>query len=61
MKKFAPTLILVILVSAFSSSSFAARPKIIFFDVNETLLDLSSLKEPIAKALGGREDLQVGP
>ena len=31
------------------------RPKVLFFDVNETLLDLSSVKEEVGKALGGRE------
>ena len=33
------------------------RPKVIFFDVNETLLDLSNLKKSVGKALGGREEL----
>src|SRR5262245_32379763 len=33
------------------------RPKVILFDVNETLLDLAPLKESIGKALGGRPDL----
>lgn len=33
------------------------RPKVIIFDVNETLLDLSPLKTSVGKALGGREDL----
>lgn len=33
------------------------RPKVLFFDVNETLLDLSSVKEEMGKALGGREEL----
>ncbi len=32
-------------------------PKVLFFDVNESLLDLGSLKKSIGKALGGREDL----
>lgn len=34
-----------------------ARPKAIFFDVNETLLDLTSMKRSVASALGGRDDL----
>lgn len=34
-----------------------ARPKILFLDVNETLLDLTALKSSVGKALGGREDL----
>ena len=29
------------------------RPKVLFFDVNETLLDLKPLKESVGKALGG--------
>ncbi|MGO4918170.1 HAD family hydrolase [Maribacter spongiicola] len=33
------------------------RPKVLFFDVNETLLDLTSVKKEVGKALGGREDL----
>ena len=34
-----------------------ARPEVIFFDVNETLLDLSPLKESLGAALGGRPEL----
>ena len=33
------------------------KPKVVFFDVNETLLDLSPVKKQIGIALGGREDL----
>ena len=33
------------------------RPKVILFDVNETLLDLSPVKESVGKALGGRPEL----
>ncbi|MEW4564312.1 haloacid dehalogenase type II [Bremerella sp. JC770] len=33
------------------------RPKILFFDVNESLLDLAGLKKSVGGALGGREDL----
>jgi 2-haloacid dehalogenase len=32
-------------------------PKLLVFDVNETLLDLSAMKESVAKALRGRGDL----
>lgn len=32
-------------------------PKVIFFDVNETLLDLKPLKESVSKALGGHDEL----
>ena len=34
-----------------------ARPEMIFFDVNETLLDLTPLKESVGQALGGRPEL----
>jgi len=33
------------------------KPKVIFFDVNETLLDLEPLKASVVKKLGGRKDL----
>jgi len=33
------------------------RPKVLFFDVNETLLDLTVMKKQVGQALGGREDL----
>jgi len=33
------------------------RPKVLFFDVNETLLDLTAMKESVTAALGGRDDL----
>ena len=33
------------------------RPKVLFFDVNETLLDLSNLKENVSKSLYGNDDL----
>lgn len=33
------------------------RPKVLFFDVNETLLDLTAMKTSVGKALGGRSDL----
>jgi 2-haloacid dehalogenase len=32
-------------------------PKIIFFDVNETLLDLGPLKDSVTRVLGGRKEL----
>jgi len=34
-----------------------AKPKVIIFDVNETLLDLESMRKSVGAALGGREDL----
>jgi len=33
------------------------RPKVLFFDVNETLLDLNRMRAGVAEALGGREYL----
>jgi len=33
------------------------RPKVLFFDVNETLLDLTDMKQVISEALNGRDDL----
>ncbi|WP_152486086.1 HAD family hydrolase [Methylohalobius crimeensis] len=35
------------------------RPKALFFDVNETLLDLNPLTESVARVLDGRRDLAV--
>ncbi len=32
-------------------------PKVIFFDVNETLLDLTAMRNSVGEALGGRDDL----
>jgi len=34
-----------------------ARPEVIFFDVNETLLDLTPLRESVGETLGGRPEL----
>lgn len=33
------------------------RPEVLFFDVNETLLDLRPMKASVSEALGGRESL----
>ncbi len=33
------------------------RPKVLFFDVNESLLDLGKMKESVGNVLGGRKDL----
>ncbi|WP_417385325.1 haloacid dehalogenase type II [Gimesia sp.] len=38
-------------------SRASVRPKCLFFDVNETLLDLDAMKASVAAALGGRPDL----
>lgn len=35
----------------------ALKPKVIFFDVNETLLDLDSMRQSVGAALGGRQEL----
>jgi 2-haloacid dehalogenase len=35
----------------------ANRPKVLFFDVNETLLDITPLKKSIGHVLGGRSEL----
>mgnify|MGYP005989978567 CR=1 FL=1 len=40
-----------------SKSMDSNRPKVLFFDVNETLLDLTAMKESVGKALGNRNDL----
>ncbi|MEM5563775.1 MULTISPECIES: haloacid dehalogenase type II [Psychroserpens] len=37
--------------------SMSTRPKVLFFDVNETLLDLTAMKESVGQALGNRNDL----
>ena len=38
-------------------ASISSRPKVIFLDVNETLLDLGPLKESVGAALGGKKEL----
>ncbi|MBU2976703.1 haloacid dehalogenase type II [Alteromonas sp. C1M14] len=45
--------------SAFAEDSAPSltAPKVIFFDVNETLLDLTAMKESVGEALNGRRDL----
>ena len=35
----------------------STRPKVLFFDVNETLLDLTVMKKSVGDALGGRKEL----
>ena len=52
--------ILLLTVGLFTSSVFAAKPpKVIFFDVNETLLDLNAMRSSVTDALGGRDDLMA--
>ncbi|MFC5050534.1 haloacid dehalogenase type II [Rubritalea spongiae] len=50
---------LTLMVSNTSAQEPAAikRPKVIFFDVNETLLDLEQMRSSVGKALGGNEEL----
>lgn len=38
-------------------SALSLRPKVLFFDVNETLLDLTAMKTSVGNLLGGRNDL----
>jgi 2-haloacid dehalogenase len=40
-----------------SDSNKKMNPKVIFFDVNETLLDLENVGTSVSKALGGRDEL----
>ena len=40
-----------------SAAAAESRPKIVFLDVNETLLDLGPLKESVGTALGGKPEL----
>ncbi|MGV7107833.1 haloacid dehalogenase type II [Flavobacterium sp. U410] len=40
-----------------ANTSSVKRPKVLFFDVNETLLDLTAMKQSVGKALGGRTEL----
>ncbi len=40
-----------------SEHPLPSKPKVIFFDVNETLLDLEAMRQSVGAALGGRNDL----
>lgn len=40
-----------------TSTRALSKPKVIIFDVNETLLDLESMRKSVGAAIGGREDL----
>lgn len=44
-------------VAQADDSAQLPRPKVLFFDVNETLLDLEPMRASVGKALGGREEL----
>ncbi|MEP4891065.1 MAG: haloacid dehalogenase type II [Aliiglaciecola sp.] len=50
-------LLSVVLVTISFTSQAASKPKVIVFDVNETLLDLESMRTSIAEALDGKDDL----
>jgi 2-haloacid dehalogenase len=39
------------------TSALTIRPKVLFFDVNETLLDLTAMKTSVGNVLGGRSEL----
>ncbi len=43
--------------SKLNTKTLATRPKVLFFDVNETLLDLTAMKTSVGKTLGGRSEL----
>lgn len=55
----------ITLLVALTACSSAPKPenlsikdvKVVFFDVNETMLDLESMRESVGAALGGRKDL----
>jgi 2-haloacid dehalogenase len=44
-------------VNELETEALAIRPKVLFFDVNETLLDLTAMKTSVGNLLGGRSDL----
>lgn len=45
------------LFAAGQEKELIAKPKVLFFDVNETLLDLSVMKVSVGKALNGKTEL----
>ena len=55
MKKLTSLIVLSLL--CVSSAWSAEKPKVIFFDVNETLLDLNAMRTSVSDALGDRDDL----
>ncbi|WP_236559707.1 haloacid dehalogenase type II [Colwellia sp. 20A7] len=66
MINFKPFLISLLISLSFMSEAALAKdldtdvkiqPKVIFFDVNETLLDLGNVGKSVSKALGGRDEL----
>lgn len=59
MKLLKPLSLLLILsiTSVFSVQAATPKPKVIFFDVNETLLDLESMRSSVGNALNGKKEL----
>lgn len=62
LKPFKTTILLIFLTLNLMGTQLMAQPsptppKVIVFDVNETLLDLESMRDSVGEALGGREDL----
>ncbi|WP_445428881.1 haloacid dehalogenase type II [Alishewanella sp. HL-SH05] len=49
--------VLLFLLGTGMISHAATQPKVIVFDVNETLLDLETMRSSIGQALNGRDDL----
>ena len=50
-------LVMAVFMTTISNAQELNKPKVIIFDVNETLLDLDSMRESVGKALGGKEEL----
>jgi len=44
-------------VNELETKALSIRPKVLFFDVNETLLDLTAMKTSVGDLLGGRSEL----
>ncbi|GGW79863.1 hypothetical protein GCM10007391_10850 [Alteromonas halophila] len=51
------TLFFVSLSTMAQTDQEADKPKVIFFDVNETLLDLTTMRDSVGEALDGRTEL----
>lgn len=54
--------LLTLIISFFGANVMAdtqplPKPKVIIFDVNETLLDLENMRESVGKALAGQQQL----
>lgn len=50
-------LLVLCLMPILSVQAATPKPKVIFFDVNETLLDLESMRTSVGKALDGKKEL----